>query len=140
MRTIAAASLLTLALAAPLKKRDDGQFLAPLSVQGETIDDSYIVVFRKDVKQDQIALHLGSVEESHGLDVSRLICSPSVETGWRKHCRGKAARWRIYQMVGSWWLNSYALLEGISEVSGGNMSVTREAGSSAVRKLKQACP
>jgi cerevisin len=75
MRTIAAASLLSLALAAPLKKRDDGGFLAPLSVQGETIDDSYIVVFKKDVKTDQIALHLGSVEESHGMDVSISTCA-----------------------------------------------------------------
>jgi hypothetical protein len=83
MRTIAAASLLSLALAAPLKKRDTAGYLAPLSAQGETIDDSYIVVFKKDVKTDQIALHLGSVEESHGLDVS-LSTPRAVLSGKRR--------------------------------------------------------
>jgi len=60
--------LLPLALASPLAKRSSGGRLAPLKEEGESIEDSYIVVLRKDVDPAMMALHLGSVEESNGLD------------------------------------------------------------------------
>lgn len=44
--------------------------LAPLSKRGEVIDDSYIVVFKKDVNPQQMALHLAGLEEWHSADVS----------------------------------------------------------------------
>ena len=62
--------LLPLALASPLAKRSSGGRIAPLKEEGESIEDSYIVVLRKDVDPAMMALHLGSVEESNGLDVS----------------------------------------------------------------------
>ena len=43
--------------------------LAPLSKRGEVIDDSYIVVFKKDVNPQQMALHLAGLEEWHSADV-----------------------------------------------------------------------
>jgi len=64
MRYILAAILLPLAFASPTSP------LAPLSKRGETIDDSYIVVFKKDVNPQQMALHLAGLEEWHQADVS----------------------------------------------------------------------
>jgi hypothetical protein len=66
MRFQALAFLLPLALATPTPKST----LAPLSKSGETIDDSYIVVFKKDVNPSQIALHIAGVEGAHESDVS----------------------------------------------------------------------
>jgi hypothetical protein len=43
--------------------------LAPLSKRGEVIDDSYIVVLKKDVNPQQMALHLAGLEEWHSADV-----------------------------------------------------------------------
>lgn len=78
MRSIVAVAVLsTLAIATPLAKRSNTP-LAPLSEEGDRIDDSYIVVFKKDVNVDQMAFHLGGVEESHGLDVSTLFDLPSI--------------------------------------------------------------
>jgi len=57
-------SLAGLALAGPTSP------LAPLSKRGEVIDDSYIVVFKKDVNPQQMALHLAGLEEWHSADVS----------------------------------------------------------------------
>ena len=70
MRSFAVTLLLPLALASPLAKRSSGGRIAPLKEEGESIEDSYIVVLRKDVEPAMMALHLGSVEESNGLDVS----------------------------------------------------------------------
>jgi hypothetical protein len=66
-------SLAGLALATPTSP------LAPLSKRGEVIDDSYIVVLKKDVNPQQMALHLAGLEEWHSADVrlpSSLFNSP----------------------------------------------------------------
>lgn len=66
MRIALAAFLLPLAaLATPTP-------LAPLWKRGETIDDAYIVVFKKDVQPQQMALHLAGLEGWHAQDVSIL--------------------------------------------------------------------
>lgn len=71
MRSFAAAALLLpLALASPLAKRSNNGQLAPLKEEGEPIQDAYIVVLKKDISPAVMALHLGSVEESNGVDVS----------------------------------------------------------------------
>jgi len=49
--------------------------LAPLSKRGEIIDDSYIVVFKKDVNPQQMALHLAGLEEWHSADVRLFFLS-----------------------------------------------------------------
>ena len=59
--------LLPLALATPTSP------LAPLWKRGETIDDAYIVVFKKDVQPQQMALHLAGLEGWHSADVSRFL-------------------------------------------------------------------
>ena len=70
MRLVAVAFLLPLAvLASPLATADESA-LAPLQTTGDHIDDAYIVVFKKGVDLNQIALHLSGVEEWHGSDVS----------------------------------------------------------------------
>ena len=51
-------ALLPAIVATPIETRNG---LAPLSVTGESIPDSYIIVFKKGVSPDQIALHLDSV-------------------------------------------------------------------------------
>lgn len=87
MRSTFIFAILPLALASPLVGRsspaedDAAAQLAPLSATdgAEHIEDSYIVVFKKDVNVDQIALHLSVVDEWHGLSVSpmiRVISSP----------------------------------------------------------------
>lgn len=68
MRSFATALLLPLALASPLAKRSSNARLAPLREQGESIEDAYIVVLKKDISPHMMALHLGSVEETNGLD------------------------------------------------------------------------
>jgi hypothetical protein len=64
--------------------------LAPLSKRGEAIDDSYIVVLKKDVNPQQMALHLAGLEEWHSADVRLSFFSflplvvqlpPGVDTG-----------------------------------------------------------
>lgn len=76
MRSFVAAAAVTLALplalASPLAKRSPGAVIAPLREEGEQIDDAYIVVLKKDVTPAMMAFHLGSVEESNGVDVSEL--------------------------------------------------------------------
>jgi cerevisin len=69
---VAALFSLTLTIATPLATLySDGQLkLAPLSTTGEHIEDAYIVVFKKGVDINQIALHLSAVEDTHGADVS----------------------------------------------------------------------
>lgn len=74
---ISVAFLLPLAIASPLAKRSHNAHLAPLTEEGESIEDSYIVVLKKNVSPTLMALHLGSVEESNGLDVS-------LSVGWRR--------------------------------------------------------
>jgi hypothetical protein len=64
-------SLASLALATPTSP------LAPLSKRGEVIDDSYIVVFKKDVNPQQMAIHLAGLEEWHQADVSLSSFFPS---------------------------------------------------------------
>jgi cerevisin len=64
MRYFLAAFLIPLALATPHPG------LAPLSKRGEVIDDSYIVVFKKDINPQQMALHMAGLEEWHSADVS----------------------------------------------------------------------
>ena len=72
MRVAVAALLLPFVLASPLATRHATEpTLAPLEAAGEHIDDSYIVVFKKDVNPAQIALHLSGVESWHGASVSR---------------------------------------------------------------------
>jgi cerevisin len=81
MKYILAAILLPLAFASPTSP------LAPLSKRGETIDDSYIVVFKKDVNPQQMALHLAGLEEWHQADVSFVpslivrLCGESIGHG-----------------------------------------------------------
>jgi cerevisin len=59
-------SLLPVILATPIKERS----LAPLMSSGETIQDSYIVVFKDGVTPEQIALHLNSVSDWNQASVS----------------------------------------------------------------------
>nr|KIR49567.1 cerevisin [Cryptococcus bacillisporus CA1280] len=65
MRFAAAVSLLLLplaALASPIAQ----PILAPLeATSGDHIDDAYIIVFKKGVDVNQIALHIGQVQELH---------------------------------------------------------------------------
>jgi hypothetical protein len=72
--------LLPLALASPLARRSANARLAPLTEAGEAIEDAYIVVLKKDVSPAVMALHLGSVEESNGVDVS--ACDPVPLLSW----------------------------------------------------------
>jgi hypothetical protein len=62
--------------------------LAPLSKRGEVIDDSYIVVLKKDVNPQQMALHLAGLEEWHSADVRLSFVSfGTTERGnslWRR--------------------------------------------------------
>jgi hypothetical protein len=75
-------SLAGLALSTPTSP------LAPLSKRGEVIDDSYIVVLKKDVNPQQMALHLAGLEEWHSADV-RLSFFPLSSTC----CSLAARRW-----------------------------------------------
>ena len=70
----AAALLPLLAFATPTPVRSEPA-LAPLHapVDGEHIDDSYIVVFKKGIAVDQVATHLGFVEQWHFASVSRPV-------------------------------------------------------------------
>lgn len=71
MRAVIVAVLLPLAaLASPLATRNGGATIAPLSADGESIDDSYIVVLKKDVGAQAMAMHLAAVDTWHGADVS----------------------------------------------------------------------
>lgn len=66
MRAAIVAVLLPLAaLASPVQN-----IIAPLSASGESIDDSYIVVLKKDVSAQAMAMHLATVDQWHGADVS----------------------------------------------------------------------
>lgn len=68
MRAAIVAVLLPLAaLASPVQN-----IIAPLSASGESIDDSYIVVLKKDVGAQAMAMHLAAVDQWHGADVSVL--------------------------------------------------------------------
>ena len=51
-------SLLPAILATPIQHQGG---LAPLSVEGKTIDNSYIIVFKKDITPAQVAIHLNAV-------------------------------------------------------------------------------
>lgn len=62
---VALFSLLPAILATPIRNT-----LAPLSASGEVIEDSYIVVFKKGVTPEQIALHLNSVTSLSAQSVS----------------------------------------------------------------------
>lgn len=65
-------SLLPAILATPIQHQ---QGLAPLSVNGKTIDNSYIVVFKKDTSAAQVALHLNAVSSLQSAHVStRVVC------------------------------------------------------------------
>jgi len=68
----ATALLLPLVLATPLSQINSAEEspLAPLHVGGETIEDAYIVTFKKDVDPSMVAMHLAGVEDWHGADVS----------------------------------------------------------------------
>jgi hypothetical protein len=66
MKYLLAAFMLPLALATPTSP------LAPLSKRGEAIEDSYIVVFKKDVQPQALAMHLAGLEEWHAADVSNV--------------------------------------------------------------------
>ena len=59
-------------LASPLSNLNSAEEspLAPLEEGGQHIDDSYIVVFKKGIDTNQIALHLAGVEDWHGQEVS----------------------------------------------------------------------
>lgn len=75
-------ALLPAIIATPIK--DTG--IAPLSSNGKTIEDSYIVVFKKDVNIDQIALHLDGVTTWNLANVSidwsnDLVCHPDCDSG-----------------------------------------------------------
>lgn len=71
-------SLLPAILATPIQHQ---QGLAPLSVEGKTIDNSYIIVFKKDISPAQIALHLNAVSSLQSAHVStRVVCRSNP--GW----------------------------------------------------------
>lgn len=73
MRLVATALLsLTVVLATPLATTNsaEGTPLAPLNAGGEHIDDAYIVVLKKDINPDQVALHMAGLDKWHGADVS----------------------------------------------------------------------
>lgn len=59
-------SLLPAIIATPINQNE----IAPLSSDGETIEDNYIIVFKKGVTTDQIALHLDSITASSATSVS----------------------------------------------------------------------
>jgi hypothetical protein len=78
MRAVALTILLPLAFASPLRPSpittadEADSTLAPLNAAdgAQHIEDSYIVVLRKDIEPEQMALHLNVVDQWHGLDVS----------------------------------------------------------------------
>ena len=74
MRSLIAVALIASAssvLATPITSAPAAEAsLAPFSENGDHIDDSYIVVFKKGVSTDQIALHLTGVQAWHAVDVS----------------------------------------------------------------------
>lgn len=72
MRLAVLFSLLPAILATPISQ------LAPLSSNGNIIDDQYIVVFKKGVDPANIALHLDSIAESTLASVS--VCLSHVPT------------------------------------------------------------
>ncbi|KAL7419997.1 proteinase B [Cryptotrichosporon argae] len=61
-------ALIPYVLATPITTPPDAPVIAPLRTTGEHIDDAYIVVFKKGINRDQIALHLADVEGWHGTD------------------------------------------------------------------------
>lgn len=63
---VALFSLLPVIIATPIREA----ILAPLSTDGQVIDNSYIVVFKKDITPDQIALHLNDVADVASAKVS----------------------------------------------------------------------
>lgn len=83
MRFTAAVSLLLLplaALASPIAQPT----LAPLeATSGDHIDDAYIIVFKKGVDVNQVALHVGQVQELHAANVSITICSLPLDRDHR---------------------------------------------------------
>lgn len=83
MRFTAAVSLLLLplaALASPIAQPT----LAPLeATSGDHIDDAYIIVFKKVVDVNQVALHVGQVQELHAANVSITICSLPLDRDHR---------------------------------------------------------
>lgn len=83
MRFTAAISLLLLplaALASPIAQPT----LAPLeATSGDHIDDAYIIVFKKGVDVNQIALHIGQVQELHAANVSIPISSLPLDVELR---------------------------------------------------------
>lgn len=70
MRLAVLFTLLPAILATPISQ------LAPLSANGNVIDDQYIVVFKKGVNPATIALHLDSIAESSLTHVS--VYPPTV--------------------------------------------------------------
>lgn len=88
MRLAVLFSLLPAILATPISQ------LAPLSSNGNIIDDQYIVVFKKGVNPATIALHLDSIAESSLASVSVCllplrpdVTTPvSVTSGHTHHC------------------------------------------------------
>ncbi|ORY31022.1 peptidase S8/S53 domain-containing protein [Naematelia encephala] len=87
MRLLAVALILPFALATPIATGAVPEAtLAPLSTNGEHIEDAYIVVFKKGVDLNQIALHLTDVEEWHGADPLYTFSSDGeLETGGINH-------------------------------------------------------
>ncbi|TYJ52928.1 hypothetical protein B9479_006439 [Cryptococcus floricola] len=85
MRFTAALLLLPLAaIASPIAQPD----LAPLQAapEGNHLDDSYIVVFKKGVNPSQIALHLNDVEQIHGANpLDSFTADGDVEEGGLRH-------------------------------------------------------
>jgi hypothetical protein len=65
-------ALVPLAFATPIAPSAQPS-AAPLYKSGEHIEDAYIIKFKEDINPTQIALHLSSVEATHGLDVSARI-------------------------------------------------------------------
>lgn len=72
MRLAVLFSLLPAILATPISQ------LAPLSSNGDIIDDQYIVVFKKGVDFANVALHLDSIAQSAVASVS--VCPPHAPT------------------------------------------------------------
>lgn len=103
---VALFSLLPVIIATPVREA----ILAPLSSQGKVIDDSYIVVFNKDITPAQIALHMSDISSVASANVSTIgrVSGVSARSVWDvcDKLSGVGVWW-------VWWLRRCALLSAI---------------------------
>ncbi|WRT64771.1 uncharacterized protein IL334_001705 [Kwoniella shivajii] len=111
--------LLPLALATPINPTSDDAQIAPLAENGDHIEDAYIVVFKKGVDTNQIALHLTGIEEQHGLDPLYSFSSDGeVESGGIKHVyQPPTSDSGYYGYAGKFSTNTLATIRSSPEVA-----------------------